>query len=180
MSTVEDIAVEIDVTRSHIYLPDRIVVFRHAELHESGTALSKTGHDRARYIQDWMPRNFGKPDYIYVPAFYGDTKDISIITGQTVKPLHNQMERDCPMLDAGAFHQNALFRLGHELRYEHRHPGINVYVCWTRAELPAFFKALGLAEGSYPEIWPENDYGSVYVINFQKSQPVVSKFTMMF
>jgi hypothetical protein len=154
--------------------PKKVVVLRHAEkpYWEGDQRLADVGYKRADYIAQYIPKNFGLPDWIYATA--GTKASIRPIL--TVMPL---MVHTTAMIDLTHMDDEAE-QLGHNLVHEGHHAGQNVVVCWHHGKIPALMKGLGLQAGEYPEQWPDNDFGSIYVVTFEKHKTAVSKFQMQF
>lgn len=155
--------------------PKKIVVLRHAEkpLDPHDQRLAHCGYKRAEHLADYIPKNFGHPTTIFATE---PTKS-SFRPFLTMQPLWNAIKdsvMDVSVDDEAALH------LGHKLHVGDLSVGENVVVCWHHGQIPALFKGLGLQEGEYPDPWPEQDFGSIFVVTFDGHTPVVSKFQMQF
>lgn len=158
-----------------IHRATKIIVLRHAEkpIDPHDQRLAHRGYKRAEYLADYIPKNFGRPDYIFATE---PTKS-SFRPFLTVQPLWDAVKDS--MMDVSVDDEAAL-HLGAKLRAGDLNTGKNVVVCWHHGKIPELLKGLGASKHDYPAIWPENDFSTIYVVTFEKDETVLSKYQQLF
>jgi hypothetical protein len=152
--------------------PRRILLMRHAE--KTGDAkdiyLSKEGTKRADQLVDFIPRTFGKPDFIFAAA----RSKRSIRSIETVKPLaaafglpvrHEVEDKNFEDLVSDVF-SNTAYR------------GKTIVICWHHGKLPDIAALLGAPEGTYPDPWPQDVFNLIIDFRYDPASdrpPIVTK-----
>ncbi|WP_233875044.1 hypothetical protein [Paraburkholderia adhaesiva] len=160
--------------------PRKIIVFRHAEepAHENDQRLSPIGRGRAGYLATYIPRNFGKPDYIFAckPTRQG------LHPLLTVLPLFESLEGVplnvfCPHDFHALIARSIIHGSGMP---SGKYAGRNIVICWHHSKIPALLASLGAEPGKYPDPWPDDDFGSVYVLARDNDRVITTRYEMMF
>jgi hypothetical protein len=156
--------------------PARILLMRHAE--KTGRSddiyLSADGTKRAESLVSYIPRTFGRPDFIYAAA----RSKRSIRSIETVKPLaaalglpvqHHIEDRRFDDLIAEIF-----------AKPEYR--GKTIVICWHHGKLPEIAALLGAPVGSYPDPWPSDCFNLIVDFRYGPSNtpPVVAQIVEPF
>lgn len=135
--------------------PGRILLMRHAEKpgDKADLHLSDAGKARAERLATYIPKTFGKPDFIFAAA----PTNHSLRSIETVTPLaaalgievHHDIE-DANFEDLVA-----------ELYSNPVYSGKTIVICWHHGKLPEIATLLGAAEGSYPSPWPQGTFNLI-------------------
>ena len=140
--------------------PGRIILMRHADKPEDpeDEDLSEAGMARAEHLATYIPRIFGKPDYIIATA-HSKHPDRPI---ETVKPLAEALGMKVQH-DIG---DDDFEELVNEIFSNPAYHGKTVVVCWHHGKLPAIAAMLGASAGSYPDPWPEDAYNIILDLRY--------------
>ncbi|MGO4682846.1 histidine phosphatase family protein [Hyphomicrobium sp. 2TAF46] len=168
---------EITATHHPEGAPGRILLMRHAEKtgDPNDILLSPEGVVRAARLVTYIPKTFGRPDFIYAAA----RSKRSIRSIETVKPLaaalnievqHHIEDRDFKSLITEIFSKP-----------EYR--GKMIVICWHHKKLPEIASLLGAREGSYPAFWPQNVFNLILDFRYDPKSdaaPVVGQIVQPF
>jgi phosphohistidine phosphatase SixA len=152
--------------------PARILLMRHAEKTGDPTDihLSQDGMMRAKRLAEFIPRTFGKPDFVFAAA----RSKRSIRSIETVTPLaavlgvevqHDIEDKNFEDLVSEIF-SNPDYRAK------------TIVICWHHGKLPGIAALLGAPEGSYPDPWPEDLFNLVIDFKYDPGSdrpPIVMK-----
>jgi len=139
----------------------RIVIIRHAEKPTEGDNLSAEGLERAlalpEVLNNMLPR---PPDFTYVPRIGTDKEETTRVRMmQTVLPYavqHNlTINSDYAPDEVKGLVKELLRRRG------------TVLLVWEHHNIVKIAAALGITE---PLEWPDDDYDSIWTINFKKGR----------
>lgn len=150
---------------------------RHAEKtgDPNDILLSPEGVERAERLVTYIPRTFGRPDFIYAAA----RSKRSIRSIETMKPLaaalgikvqHHIEDRDFKSLVSEIFSKP-----------EYR--GKMLVICWHHKKLPEIAALLGAPEGSYPAFWPQDVFNLILDLRYDPTTdrpPIVSQIVQPF
>ena len=155
--------------------PMRLVVMRHGEKtgDKAERHLSPAGQKRAEALVDYIPRKFGRPDFL-LAAGRNPHSDRPV---DMLKPLasalglaiidHLQDENAGGVVD---------------LLSEPRFAGQLGVVSWRHSDIPRLLAALGAPDGTYPRPWPEDEYGVLIEIVYrgEGARPDIKQHTGRF
>lgn len=142
----------------------RIVIIRHGEKRDDGDNLSCQGFNRSLQLANVLNKKFGNPDYIFVPTINTGKKTSTARMYQTIVPFavkyNLRINTKYDVDDTKGLAQDILKRNG------------TVLVVWEHKHIDNILKALGIDN---TEKWSDNDFDSIWIINFQKGKPVMAK-----
>lgn len=149
--------------------PTMILVMRHAErpADPSDPDLTKQGKARAKRLATYIPKEFGKPDFIFAAAISRH----SARPYQTVLPLSKQtkVSIDAKIAD------NDYGVLAQKLLTKKRYAGKSIVVCWHHGNIPSLMRMLGAPSGSYPNPWNHTVFNLILKVDFPKGRAKVKK-----
>ena len=142
----------------------KIIIIRHGEKSNEGDNLSCQGFNRALQLANVLNKKFGKTDYIFVPTINTGKKTSTARMYQTIVPyaikydlgINTKYDVD----DTKGLAQDVLKRNG------------TVLVVWEHKHIDNILKAFGIDN---KEKWPDEDFDSIWIINFQNGKPVIAK-----
>lgn len=141
----------------------RVVIIRHGEKPDQGDNLSCQGLNRALQLPDVLNKKFGTPNYIFVPAINGGKKTSTARMYQTVVPFaikyNLNINTNYDVNDAKGLVADVLKREG------------TVLLVWEHKHIDNILKAFGLTTAK----WPDDDFDSILVIDFQNGKVTLTK-----
>ena len=168
---------EITATRHPDGGPARILLLRHAE--KTGRTddiyLSKEGMERAERLAAYIPRTFGRPDFIYAAA----RSKRSIRSIETMKPLAAALGIELQ------YHiEDKDFRsLVREIFSRVEYRGKMIVICWHHGKLPEIAALLGAPQFGYPDPWPQDCFNLILDLRYNArsaAPPVVAQIVNPF
>ena len=150
--------------------PREIILLRHTDKlaqSETGPTLSAKGYVRALKFTYYFLNRFGEPDFVIAGKPKG--ADSSIRELQTVAPLVNILAARYPNTGFDILHPYTHDEFGELSKYiltDKKFDDALVLICWRHTKIVELAKALGVEDKLDP--WPDNDYDSVYVIEYTK------------
>jgi hypothetical protein len=137
-----------------------VLVMRHAEkpVDPSDAHLSPAGMARANAIADYVPRDFGTPDFIFASAI----SKHSARPYETVAPLSKRV--GVP-LDTTIADQDYGY-LAAELMSSEVYAAKRIVVCWHHGNIPSLVRALGARAGDYPDPWDPAVFNLILKVEF--------------
>ncbi|MBB5409328.1 hypothetical protein HDG34_003269 [Paraburkholderia sp. HC6.4b] len=164
--------------------PRKIIVLREAEKStgDGDQGLSPVGRRRAERISEFVIRNFGRPDCIFATT---PTRH-SLRALLTVLPLWQSLE-GVPLnawVSPGTEMELCWSIAGVKQRGKtiggDEYAGKSIVICLYREVIPMFMRSLGAAASDCPSPWPEDDFGSVYVLARDNERVITTRFEMFF
>ena len=158
--------------------PRKIVLLRHAEepndpAHPDDPDLSAAGRVRAAKLAKYIPKTFGRPDFVFAAA----PNRTSVRPFLTMRPLCDALRM---RLDA-SMKSNKSEALAETLLAEAVFDSRLVVICWTHIELPTLAKALRAPRGEYPDPWEESVYDLALELSYGRSgKPSVKSIVQPF
>lgn len=155
--------------------PARILLMRHAEKtgDPEDLQLSAAGKARAEKLAAYIPATFGKPDFIFAAA----RSKRSLRSIETMQPL--VAATGVPFNSSIA--DNDYKDLVDRLRGDPVYDGKFVIICWHHSDLSKIARALGAAEGTFPDPWDEAVFNLILDISFQAGKvPVIKQIVEPF
>jgi broad specificity phosphatase PhoE len=155
--------------------PKSILLMRHAEkpADPMDPGLSDAGLARARELAAWLPRQFGKPDFLIVAS----VSKHSARPLETIKPLARLLGLP---IDA-TFADQDYPALAHELLTDHRYAGALVLVCWHHGHIPSLASDLRSESGRYPDPWDPEVFDLILRLDYgEDEKPIVTQVTEPF
>jgi hypothetical protein len=154
--------------------PQFVLVMRHAEKPDdpSDPDLTAVGQARAEALADYIPREFGVPDFIFAAALSKN----SARPFETVKPLS---KRTGVAIDA-TIADNDYGVLAKDLLSKPKFAGRRIVVCWHHGNIPSLMRALGVADGDYPDPWKHTVFNLILKVGFSTAGPTVVEVTEPF
>ena len=150
-----------DTTAPTVAGQTRILLMRHAEKtgDKDDIHLSKGGRKRAERLADYIPREFGKPDFLFAAA---PSKN-SIRSIETLQPLADAtgVRLNCDIED------KQFLDLTRRLISAAEYAGKLIVICWHHNSLPAIAAALGAQPGTYPPDWDEDVFDLIVDLAYQ-------------
>lgn len=148
---------------------------RHAEkpADKADPGLSAQGRRRAEQLATYVPRIFGRPDFLVAAA----DKKGSHRPRLTLEPLAaaTGVAVDATVSDK----DSAAFAAA--LLVEPRFDGARVVIAWRHDALPALARGLGAETGQCPDPWPDELYDLILRLDFDAApRPRVTAITMPF
>ena len=142
----------------------RVIIIRHGEKPDQGDNLSCQGFNRALQLPDVLNKKFGTPNYIFVPSINTGKKTSTARMYQTIVPFAVKYNLDIntkyDVDDSKGLAANILKRDG------------TVLLVWEHKHIDNILEALGVQDTSK---WPDDDFDSIWIINFQNGKPTLSK-----
>lgn len=159
--------------------PHQIIIIRHADKliaeNESPT-LSARGFIRSVVFAFYYQNKFDTPDYFFAKnPVNEDGKGIAFRELQTLGPLVNIYAKKFPNKESRvnrSFRGEQYKELAADLLNRKIYNGKRIIICWNRINIPLLAKSLGVTQDLDP--WDEDNYDSVYVINYHTRGPVSS------
>ena len=151
-------------------MPTTILLLRHGEEPKATSSLdlSDAGRDRAEKLASFIPRQFGRPDFIFAAA----PTDASVRCYLTVRPLADSIET---LID-GSYKARDFRMLASKLLADPAFVGKSIVVCWTHSELPALASSLNVRLGDFPEKWDEKVFNLIFQLTYkERARPKVKK-----
>jgi hypothetical protein len=139
-------------------LAQTIVVIRHAEKPPKGKNLNCQGLNRSLKLPAVLYSKFGIPGSIYVPSIDNNVSTSHARMFQTVIPLAAKYN----LTINSKYTETDTATLAKEIKTK---KGI-VLVVWQHSTIPSIVRALGVK--GFNMKWDDNDYDSIWIINFQK------------
>ena len=140
--------------------PAKLLVMRHAEKtgDKRDPHLSDAGQQRAEKLVSYIPKQFGKPDFLFAAT----SSKRSSRPYETLAPLATALGLKIDeRFDDG--HYDALV----ERLAKPAYTGKFGVISWRHSDIPALCAALGAPDGTYPADWPETLYDVVVEITFR-------------
>lgn len=127
--------------------PQQILLMRHAEKPDDPTdpGLSEQGIARAKQLADYIPNNFGQPDFIFAAAL----SKHSARSYETVKPLSLKIGITIDATNADQDYSALASKLLSDSRYSQK----RIVICWHHGNIPFLAHALMAKAGDYPDPW---------------------------
>lgn len=135
-----------------------VVIIRHGEKPEKGKNLNCQGLNRSLKLPAVLYSKFGIPGNIYVPSLDNDVSTGHARMFQTVIPFaakyNLKINTRYAETDTAALAKDIKSKKGF------------VLVVWQHSTIPSIVRALGVQ--GFNMHWSDNDYDSIWIINFQK------------
>jgi len=142
----------------------RVIIIRHGEKPDQGDNLSCTGFNRALQLADVLNKKFGTPDYIFVPSINIGKKTSTARMYQTIVPFavkyNLNINTKYDVDDVKGLAQDVLKRNG------------TVLLVWEHKHIDNILRAFGVQDTSK---WPDDDFDSIWIIDFKTGKPVLEK-----
>jgi len=140
-----------------------VLLLRHGEesSDKNSLDLSDVGRTRAEKLAAFIPRKFGKPDFIVAAAPTGS----SVRAYLTMRPLADATE----VCIDGSFKARDFAQLASKLLVDPAYDGKRVVICWTHTELPALAGALHVRTTDFPEAWDEQVFNQIFQLSYKGS-----------
>lgn len=166
---------------SNVYsAPRQIILLRHTDKLKqnlTGPALSAKGYVRTVKFAFYFLNYFGEPDFVVAGKPKG--KDASIRELQTVGPLVNILAQRHPDTGFDILHpytHDEYEKLTKYLLKDDKFDNKLILICWRHTKIVELAKELGVKDKLEP--WPDDDYDSVYVLDYDKAGKL-KKFTIL-
>jgi len=166
---------------SNVYaIPHKIVLVRHADKLQqkfTGPAISAKGYVRAIKFSFYYLNYFGEPDFVFAGKPKG--KDASIRELQTVGPLINILAVRHPDTVFNIMHpyqHDQYEKLAKYILQDKKFDNKSVLICWRHTKIIELAEALGVKDELEP--WADDDFDSVFVIEYDKSGKI-SRFNIL-
>lgn len=147
--------------------PARLLILRHAEKtgDKRDRSLSPAGWARAEKLATYIPKTFGKPDFL-IAAASGKKSDrphdtLVPLAKALSLPIHDDLDDEDVEAQIEALAQTPQWR------------GKLGVVSWRHSDLPHLIAALGAPDGSYPDPWGEALYDPIIEMRFTGNVPQV-------
>lgn len=152
--------------------PRKIVLLRHADepndpAYPDNPDLSPAGRVRAAKLAKYIPKTFGRPDFVVAAA----PNRTSVRPFLTMRPLCDALDL---RLDA-SIKSNKSQALAETLLTESVFEDKLIVICWTHRELPILAKALKAPRGEYPDPWQESVYDLTLELSYKRRGKVSVK-----
>jgi phosphohistidine phosphatase SixA len=152
-----------------------ILLLRHGEEPEvkPNLDLSGDGQKRAERLAKFIPKEFGKPGYIFAAS----PSSSSVRCYLTMRPLAATLRATIDASFKGEDYAPLAFKLlgDPSLRNE------LIVVCWTHNELPSLAAYLNVRRRDFPTRWPDEAYDRVFVLTYGGcNRPTVKAMTQPF
>lgn len=141
----------------------KLLIIRHGEkpgdpavdTPDDGVNLSTKGYERAGALAAYIPRNFGRPDFLYATR----TSQHSNRPIETVTPLSTGTGLEIH----SEYGDNEYDKLAQKLKADDKFNGKQILICWHHGKIPELVSALGYA----PPLsrWPANSFDRVWVVD---------------
>jgi hypothetical protein len=133
----------------------KVILIRHGEKPEKGGNLTCKGLNRALQLPAVITRNFGVPDFTYVPMLKMGDKTSHARMFETVIPLVVKYN----LAINSKFDEKDAAGLAAEIKTQKG----TVLVVWEHSMIPGIAHALGLTDEL---TWPGDDYDSIWIITY--------------
>jgi hypothetical protein len=155
-------------TNSAWATPAQVLIIRHAEKPDSGPDLSPDGYERAQLLVNYFETNPNVTEYGTPVAIYAMRPDKSALSSnrpvETVTPLAQalglQIQEKYVRKQTAELVQDILSNPAYE--------GKMVLICWEHHAISDIVANFGV--DPLPAAWPDDDFGSVWEINFSGDQ----------
>lgn len=140
--------------------PAKLLIMRHAEKtgEKRDPNLSKAGQQRAEKLVNYVPQQFGRPDFLFAAT----SSKRSSRPYETLEPLATALNLEIDeTYDDEDF--DALVEELADPAYTNRF-GI---ISWRHSDIPSLLASLGAPSTSFPENWDEDIYNVVFEITFR-------------
>lgn len=153
--------------------PTKVLIMRHAE--KTGDRrdrhLSEAGAQRAERLVDYLPKQFGNPDFLFAAT----SSKRSSRPYETLEPLAAALGLNInERFDDEDF--DALVEELAKPKYAQKFGVIS----WRHSDIPSLCAALGAPVGTFPEDWPEDLYRLVIEITFRNASATARSITEPF
>lgn len=142
----------------------KVIIIRHGEKPDRGDNLSCQGLNRALQLPDVLNKKFGTPNYIFVPSINTGKKTSTARMYQTIVPFaikyNLNINTNYNVDDTKGLVKDVLGRDG------------TVLLVWEHKHIDNILKAFGLQGASK---WDDNDFDSIWILNFQNGKPTLAK-----
>jgi phosphohistidine phosphatase SixA len=144
--------------------PKTILVMRHAEKPDDpyNPDLSKAGMERAARLAQYIPDQFGTPDFVIAAA----VSPHSMRPYQTVVPLAKEQQI---LIDSRIASSDYSY-LAHRLINKSKYKGSLILLCWHHGQIPPLLDALTVPEGSYPSPWDKHVFNLIIELKFRDGE----------
>lgn len=159
--------------------PRKIIIVRHADKLEqnvTGQAVSAKGYIRSVKFAFYLLTNYGDPDFIFTGLPKKDKSSIREI--QTAAPLINILTQRHPEIEyeiLRPYTHEQYKEFSKYLLTDKQFNNAQVVICWRHSQIAELTTALGVKEKIKP--WKDDDYDSVYIIDFDVKSGKVTEFT---
>ena len=146
-----------------------ILLMRHAEK-PAGAAdihLSPTGAERAAELAGYIPKTFGRPDFLFAAA----NSKHSDRPLETIEPLAKATGRS---IDS-SHPDDDYAALAGQLLSKPQFEGKLTVVAWHHEKIPHFAKALGASEGDVPHPWDPDVFNLILQFSFKAGRLTVQQ-----
>lgn len=154
--------------------PAKLLIMRHAE--KTGKRrdpnLSEAGQQRADQLVDYIPKQFGRPDFLFAAT----SSKRSSRPYETLEPLANRLgleidetfdDEDFEALVEGLAKPAYARKFG--------------VIAWRHSDIPSLLASLGAPNGSYPAEWDDTVYNVIFEVTFSNgAAPKVREITEPF
>jgi hypothetical protein len=143
----------------------KIVFIRHGEKPKDGDNLSCKGLNRAMLLPKVLYEKIGVPDYTYVPVLEmkKGTKHARML--QTIVPFAVKYN----LKINSHFANKDTLEIANDIKQKQG----TVLVVWEHHALSGIVHALGLNDLGL--LWDDNDYDSMWIVEFKNGQPYLAK-----
>lgn len=140
--------------------PARVLVMRHAEKtgERRDPHLSDAGVARAEKLVDYIPKQFGKPDFLFAAT----TSKRSSRPYDTLQPLADALAMKISEKFDDEDYDDLVAALA-KPAYTNKF----VVVAWRHSDIPSLCAALGAPAGTFPEAWDPDVYDLVIDISYR-------------
>ncbi len=152
-----------------------ILLLRHGEepAVQPNLDLSAAGRKRAERLARFIPKEFGKPGYIFAAS----PSSSSARSYLTVRPLGAAVKTT---IDA-SFKDEDYAPLAFKLLGDPTLRDELIVVCWKHHELPALAAYLNVTGRDFPTRWPDAAYNLLFVLTYRNgTRPKVKAMTQPF
>ncbi len=142
----------------------KVIIIRHGEKPSTGDNLSCAGLNRALKLADILNKKVGTINAIFVPSLdLGKSTDVARMY-QTAIPY--AVKHDLPINTK--FDVDDVQKLGDAIKKENG----TILVIWEHDHIDNIARELGIKD---PGKWDDNDYDSMWIINFKSKKAVLEK-----
>ena len=155
-------------------MPANVVIIRHAEKPESGHILSPEGEKRALLIVDYVIKSqdmkaVGLPNFIF--ASNPKDEESSVRSIQTVTPLAKALKLTINTNYVADDYKKMVAEILSNPIYNQK----NIFIAWGHKKIDKIAKKLGVT--NYPDEWSDDDYDSVWIVNYKNN--AVNNFSIV-
>jgi hypothetical protein len=139
--------------------PARLLVMRHAEKtgDKSDPHLSPQGLKRAQALANYIPTQFGTPDFLIAAA----NSQRSRRPRETLEPLANALRINILDMFADEDADAVVAALGTQT-----YAGKFGVIAWRHSDIPALAAALGAATGTTPNPWDDTVFNLIIELTY--------------